>query len=619
MLHDQSWYGTGYGRWADLMLAGEAVHGPVRTFPESEQPELELQDILSTIAVPIYVAGTWWGQIGFDDCETEREWPPAERDALRAAAGVLGAIIHREQAESDLAALAADLRVAEEQYRLLVENSPLVTYQESATQRDPLVVHYLGPQVEDLLGYPQSKWADPNFWKSTLHPDDREATLAEEARTIDTGDPFIVDYRAIAADGSVKWIHDESVMIEDAEGNPLIWQGFMQDVTERKLAEEQLLQIREQYRDVLERSPAVPYQALVDDDGNVNALYLGPQIEEWLGYAITAWNDPGFWNSITHPDDLPAMVEADRKSNETREPFSLDYRLVKKDGEIVWVHDEAVMVDDPGKQGPVWHGLVTDITERKRADDQLQHALEIEHQSVERLSELDDMKNTFLQAVSHDLRTPLTAILGLALTLERQPNAGPAEVEDISGRIARNARKLDKLVNDMLDLDRLTRGIVEMTRYPVDLARLVQSVVDSAENVDRVVHKDLQPVFVEVDAAKVERIVENLINNAARHTPKTAQIWVSVRPFEGGGLLAVEDDGGGVPESEVESIFDEFQRGSESATHSPGMGVGLSLVRRFAEMHGGKAWVEGRENGTGASFRVFLPGGGESGPASAAG
>jgi signal transduction histidine kinase len=117
-------------------------------------------------------------------------------------------------------------------------------------------------------------------------------------------------------------------------------------------------------------------------------------------------------------------------------------------------------------------------------------------------------------------------------------------------------------------------------------------------------------VFVEVDAAKVERIVENLINNAARHTPTTAQVWVSVRPFEGGGLLVVEDDGAGVPKDEAESIFDEFQRGLDSATHSPGMGVGLSLVRRFAEMHGGRAWVESRENGPGASFRVFLPGAG---------
>jgi signal transduction histidine kinase len=205
------------------------------------------------------------------------------------------------------------------------------------------------------------------------------------------------------------------------------------------------------------------------------------------------------------------------------------------------------------------------------------------------------------------LRTPLTAILGLSLTLERQPDAGAAEVEDISGRIARNARKLDKLVNDMLDLDRLTRGIVEMTRYPVDLARLVQSVVDSTEGVDQSVHKNLEPVFVEVDAAKVERIVENLVSNAARHTPKTAEVWVRVGPFEQGALLAVDDSGPGVPKAEHEAIFDEFRRGSQSAMHAPGMGVGLSLVRRFAEMHGGRAWVEDRGDNPGASFRVYLP------------
>jgi signal transduction histidine kinase len=111
-----------------------------------------------------------------------------------------------------------------------------------------------------------------------------------------------------------------------------------------------------------------------------------------------------------------------------------------------------------------------------------------------------------------------------------------------------------------------------------------------------------------VDAAKVERILENLLSNTLRHTPAGTPVWVSVVPEDGGVLLLVEDQGSGVPEEIRESIFEPFRQGPDAPEHSPGVGVGLTLVRRFAELHGGHAWVEGRDGG-GASFRIFLPNG----------
>jgi signal transduction histidine kinase len=117
---------------------------------------------------------------------------------------------------------------------------------------------------------------------------------------------------------------------------------------------------------------------------------------------------------------------------------------------------------------------------------------------------------------------------------------------------------------------------------------------------------DLAPVMVHADAAKLERIVENLLANTARHTPSTSTIWVSVFSNEEGAVIAVEDDGAGVPEEIRDTIFEPFQQGPDAPRHSPGVGVGLTLVRRFAELHGGRAWVEERAGG-GASFRVLLP------------
>jgi len=117
---------------------------------------------------------------------------------------------------------------------------------------------------------------------------------------------------------------------------------------------------------------------------------------------------------------------------------------------------------------------------------------------------------------------------------------------------------------------------------------------------------DIQPVVIPIDSAKVERIVENLLANTVRHTPSNATIWVSVEPVDGGALLKIEDDGPGVSPELQEVIFEPFQQGPDAPQHSPGVGVGLTLVRRFAELHNGRAWVEEREGG-GASFRVFLP------------
>jgi len=121
-------------------------------------------------------------------------------------------------------------------------------------------------------------------------------------------------------------------------------------------------------------------------------------------------------------------------------------------------------------------------------------------------------------------------------------------------------------------------------------------------------HANLQPLVIPVDPAKVERIVENLLANTVRHTPSDARIWVSVTEAHDppGVDLAVEDDGAGVPEPLRETIFEPFRQGPDAPQHSPGVGVGLTLVRRFAQLHGGRAWVQAREGG-GASFHVFLP------------
>jgi two-component system sensor histidine kinase KdpD len=242
-------------------------------------------------------------------------------------------------------------------------------------------------------------------------------------------------------------------------------------------------------------------------------------------------------------------------------------------------------------------------------------ALRREQVAVESLKAADQLKNTFLQAVSHELRTPLSAILGYALTLRRADLDLPMEERgELAERLAVNAIKLERLLSDLLDLDRLERGIMEPRRRTVDVGELIRTVVDQSDPMsNRVVSIEVDPVTLALDGPKLERIVENLLANAAKYSPPESPIRVLVEPSPGGVLIAVEDRGPGVPDEFKGSIFEPFRQGPATSSHAPGTGIGLSLVTRFAELHGGRAWVEDRPEG-GASFRVFLSGPGSVAP-----
>jgi PAS domain S-box-containing protein len=491
---------------------------------------------------------------------------------------------------------------AEARSRTLVEHIPAMTYVESLDGDAELF--YISPQVERILGYSPQEWTiTENFWVQHIHPDDREWVLEEDARTDATRDPVEMEYRFLAKDGTYRWLHDEAVFVEQ-EGQQPFWQGFLLDVTERKRAEDALRDSEERYRDLFENANDLIYtqdlRGTITSMNNAAVGLLGYGLDEIVGQDLSRFLSP---EHVARVRKLVARGLADLSSASfeielvdrfgTRVPTEVSMRLITRDGQPV------------GAQT-----IARDITERKRVEEELQHALAVEREATQRLRAVDEMKNTFLQAVSHDLRTPLAAILGLAVTLGRTDlQLQHDEASELAERIATNARKLDRLVTDLLDLDRLSRGIVEPSIQPLDIASLLRRVVEESEFVaGRTVTVDADTMVVHVDAAKVERIVENLLANTTRHTEPGTSVWVRAVARDDGVLIVVEDEGSGVPASEREQIFQPFRQGSDAPAHSPGVGVGLTLVARFAELHGGRAWVEERPGG-GASFRVFLPDG----------
>ena len=246
------------------------------------------------------------------------------------------------------------------------------------------------------------------------------------------------------------------------------------------------------------------------------------------------------------------------------------------------------------------------LAERERLQEQMRKALDRERDAANELRSLDEMKTTFLHAVSHDLRTPLASIFGLAVTLQRDDvQLVVDDRRDLAERIARSARKLDRLVNDLLDVERIDRGVVALNRQAVDVGALARAVVQDVKLGGHPLQVDADPIVANVDAVQIERIVENLVTNAVRHTPEGTRVWLGVRAQGGGVLISVEDAGPGVHPRERSSIFRPFER-ADPRESAPGLGIGLSLVSAFAELHGGKAWVEERIGG-GAAFKVFIP------------
>jgi PAS domain S-box-containing protein len=318
---------------------------------------------------------------------------------IRAWQGVMHDVTARKEAEQAL-------RGTEEKYRALVENMPAVVY--LVAPDDDRRTLYVSPQVERALGYPRGEWLDqPDIWMELLHPDDREPTLAAHDAANETGQPWSREYRLIASDGRAVWFRDVATLVRDLDGRALHWQGVQLDITELKRAEEELRRARDdlelrvqlrtheleeanemmgleiaerrraeeehraaerKYRMLAEQIPAVTY---VWEVGQVTdqIVYTSPQIERLLGYTPQEWGAPDLWISRLHPDDRTRVMADTLRSQTTGDSFSAEARYLAKDGRIVWVLDEAVLLDrDQAGRPKTFHGVLVDITARKEAE-----------------------------------------------------------------------------------------------------------------------------------------------------------------------------------------------------------------------------------------------------------
>jgi len=309
------------------------------------------------LVVPMRVRGDIIGTLAVSRLVPGQPYTEGDRDFLqdladRAAQTVDNARLYRRAVE------------AEDKFRTIVEHIPAATFTIGMDGR----YLYMSPRIERLLGYPVERWDDGvAFWSSILHPDDVEAVVAEDRRTDETGEPFDLEYRYIAADGRVVWVRNQTELLRAPNGTPRFWQGYMIDITAQKEAEQRLRAAEDQFRTLVEHSPAVIFTSDVDEAST--PLYMSPQIEQMLGYPPEMWATAEIWHQIIHPDDAARVQELDRITGASLEPFDIEFRVFAADGRIVWLRNYSVAVCDEHGEPLYWQGYLIDRTAQKNAEE----------------------------------------------------------------------------------------------------------------------------------------------------------------------------------------------------------------------------------------------------------
>jgi signal transduction histidine kinase len=280
----------------------------------------------------------------------------------------------------------------------------------------------------------------------------------------------------------------------------------------------------------------------------------------------------------------------------TGEGYELDVRVIRADGTDRWVtiRSEAVR-DDHGRIIGL-RGTVQDIDPQKRAELVLREA--------------NERKDEFLAMLSHELRTPLTSIVGWARLLQTRDF-------DADGRrralevIERNAKLQTALVEDLLDISRFARGDVRLDLQPVELSPVIAAAIDSVQQMADAKVVTLEPEFeatmiVPGDPRRLQQVIGNLLTNAVKFTPEGGRVRITLARADGCARIIVTDTGPGIPDSVMPHIFEAFRQG-EAARGRGGLGLGLAIVRRLVEHHGGRVDADGGGNGRGATFTITLP------------
>jgi two-component system CheB/CheR fusion protein len=379
---------------------------------------------------------------------------------------------------------------------------------------------------------------------------------------------------------------------------PTDWLGIEGKIAQRfnEIVTARLRASEARFRSLAERMPHLVWES----DAEGRASYHNPR---WYDYTGAATGDSlgDRWLDCFHPDDRASVLSEWRKAIATGGEHALDLevRLRRADGVYRWFRLTGEPVPDASGTVDKWVGTCTDIEERKRAE--------------EGLREADRRKDVFLATLAHELRNPLAPIRN-TVKLLRQVGANDAASEWGRDVIERQVEQLTRLVDDLLDVSRITRGKVQLQLEPLDLATVVAGAVETSRPMIDArrhalrVHLPREPVPVQGDLVRLTQVVSNLLNNAAKFQEEGGEITVSAERQDDRAVIRVRDRGVGIPPEMLGKVFDLFAQAEGTVGRSEGgLGIGLSLAKSLVELHGGRIQASSAGRGRGAEFCVSLP------------
>jgi PAS domain S-box-containing protein len=536
---------------------------------------------------------------------------------------------------------------SETKYKSFLESIPAVTYINSVQLEAN--TEYVSPQVKKLLGYSQEDFLKNTIlWQKIIHPEDQERVMAENAFTVQTGSPFQIEYRLIAKDQKVVWVRDEAILVHDQEGKPGYWLGVWTDITTRKHAEEEQAKlIGVMTSRTVQLQTAAEVSRAVSSILDINILL--PNVAELIRNHFDYYYVGIFLVDESH--DWAVLKAATGEMG--RQMILTNHRLPLSDSSMIgWCigRGQARIALDIGVDAVQFRNpllpltrsemalpLIThsdvigamtiqsalpaafssvDITALQTMADQVANAIENARLFTERNSLINELekRNTelerFTYTVSHDLRSPLVTIRGFLGYLRQDATSGDLTRFDKDlHRIGNAVDRMQSLLNDLLELSRVGRIINPSTDIP--FRQIVDETLDllmgplDTHKIKLQIQENLPAIHG--DHTRLIEIMQNLLSNAVKFmgAQTDPRIEIGSRGFDKDGkpILFVCDNGIGIAPEYQERIFGLFNRLNPEIE---GTGIGLTLVRRIVEVHGGRIWLESQP-GNGATFLFTLP------------
>jgi PAS domain S-box-containing protein len=534
----------------------------------------------------------------------------------------------------------AQAEAAEKRFHDLVQGLDAIVWEaELATGR----FTFVSRRAEQLLGYPVERWlAEPDFWVNLIHPDDREQTIACYHSAADEERSHDFEYRAVAVDGRVVWLREAVYVVKDASGWVCQLRGLMLDVTARKQLEEAL-------HARIERLTFLAHAAnhlLFNDQPREFIKHLYGLLAAHLGLDVYCYHIIEEEGRTLRLDSQSGLSEAcakdferlafgegvsGRAASERRRvqvediQHTADPALRRQHVAGMMAYAAFPLVARDRLLGTLAFGTrrrshfePDELELMQTVCDQIAMAMERLRLIAESqlraadLAEADRRKDEFLAMLAHELRNPLAPIRNALAILEEGADA--ATIAQARQVAERQVRHMAHLVDDLLDVSRITRGKINLQKEPVDLATAVGRAVESARPLisarGHTIHVTLppEPVSLLADPTRLEQILDNLLSNAAKYTEPGGRIGVSAERQGDEAVLRVRDTGVGIAPEMLPRVFDLFAQAERSLDRAEGgLGIGLTLVRSLVELHGGSVQANSDGLGHGSEFVVRLP------------